>query len=305
MTAIFGQDSEFGTITVLLPTKQVNRALLRALDTTLSSLGPHGQLFLYLDGCVDEIEDLRSTYASEPKLRFFGSSQNVGIANALNHLLSHVKTQYVARMDGDDLTLRWRFWYQIRMLEKYELDFLFSPCFLRVEKGHMRGWWLQSMKSISSAELPLLLLAFNPLAHPTMVAKTSALKKLGGYRSVTMEDYDLWLRAASRDFKIMRTWLPTLTYRIHSQQTTAYQSWRDKAAKEGLQKEKAALAKFIFGADVALSDALEAAHFAVWNSSIARRLEYVGLRRAFRLIIRFGIGGLFGTAPRLSDLNSI
>ena len=305
MISAVGGESDFSDLTVILPTMQVDRHLMRAIDTTLSSLGPHCKLFLYLDGCFDEAECLQRTYASEIRLHFFGSHQTVGLANALNHLLSHVKTKFVARMDGDDLTPRWRFKYQIRMFDKHQLDFLFSPCFLKIEKGRGRVWWLQSMKSIPPKEIPLILLVYNPLAHPTMIAKTSTLKKLGGYRSVAMEDYDLWIRAASRDFKIMRTWLPSLTYRIHSGQTTASQSWRDQAAKEGLKEEKTALARHIFGSGATLSDSLEAAHIAVWNSSISRRLEYVGIRRALRLIRKSGVHSLFGPAPSLSALNSV
>lgn len=57
------------------------------------------------------------------------------------------------------------------------------------------------------------------IAHPTTVIKKSVLFDVGGYDELykCSEDYDLWLKIAGMNYKIINTDKPVLKYRIHGE----------------------------------------------------------------------------------------
>src|SRR5690606_12676863 len=79
---------------------------------------------------------------------------------------------------------------------------------------------------IAPEDFGLHLLLTNPVAHPTLMARRSALERVGGYREVPTEDYDLWLRLAAGGARLERQALPGLAYRMHPGQITASATWR-------------------------------------------------------------------------------
>ena len=64
------------------------------------------------------------------------------------------------------------------------------------------------------------LLLTNPVCHPTMLATREIIDRVGGYRAVPAEDYDLWMRVASAGGRIRRLAAWGLLYRIHLGQVT-------------------------------------------------------------------------------------
>ena len=75
------------------------------------------------------------------------------------------------------------------------------------------------------------LLRTNPVCHPTMLATREVIDRVGGYRSVPAEDYDLWLRVAAAGGRIRRLAAWGLLYRIHPGQVTGNASWRSDSWK--------------------------------------------------------------------------
>ena len=75
------------------------------------------------------------------------------------------------------------------------------------------------------------LLLTNPVCHPTMLATREIMDRVGGYRSVPAEDYDLWMRVASAGGRIRRIAPWGLLYRIHPGQVTGNASWRSDSWK--------------------------------------------------------------------------
>jgi hypothetical protein len=80
--------------------------------------------------------------------------------------------------------------------------------------------------ALAPAAFGLHLLVTNPVSHPTMLARRTALAAVDGYRAVPAEDYDLWLRLELAGSRQTRLAVPTLAYRIHEHQVTASTDWR-------------------------------------------------------------------------------
>ena len=81
------------------------------------------------------------------------------------------------------------------------------------------------------------LLLTNPVCHPTMLATREIMDRVGGYRSVPAEDYDLWMRVASAGGRIRRIAPWGLLYRIHPGQVTGNASWRSDSWKNPEQAQ--------------------------------------------------------------------
>lgn len=208
-------------LSVIIPVRNGASTIRTALASVLRSLPADASVTVLDDGSTDETPGLLHEMA-HPKLSVLTSTEGMGVARGLNHLLQHTDSDYVARMDADDIVLPWRFMLQQRHLQHTRTDVTFTTVTLL--RG--RSLRLTRPKQIPADAFPLHLLVTNPVAHPTMYARRAAIERVGGYREVPSEDYDLWLRMALAGISLSRSGAPGLLYRIHGKQVTASQEWR-------------------------------------------------------------------------------
>lgn len=89
-------------VTVLMPTYNVAPYVKEAIDSVLQQTYNDFEL-LIIDDCStdDTISVVRDI--NDPRIRIVQNDKNVGLAENLNRGLSRITTEYVARMDGDDI----------------------------------------------------------------------------------------------------------------------------------------------------------------------------------------------------------
>ena len=89
-------------VTVLMPTYNVAPYVKEAVESVLTQTY-RDFLLLVIDDCSTDatVEAVRSF--DDPRLRIVQNECNLGLAENLNRGLSLVATEYVARMDGDDI----------------------------------------------------------------------------------------------------------------------------------------------------------------------------------------------------------
>jgi len=236
-----------------MPVRNGGTTLRVAVRSTLRALPRDAELVIY-DDCSDDsaINDL----PSDNHLRVVRGGKPAGVARGLNTLLSSIDSPLVARMDADDLSLPWRFNHELRALDNADVVF--------TTVVHFGSRLSQTRPTppvqIAPGVFPLRLLVANPVAHSTMLGRTDHIRRVGGYRSVPSEDYDLWLRLAAMGTRLMRLALPSLMYRIHPGQVTATGDWLTKAAAdEHIVGSYTALARKHLGVDPDWYPALRAA----------------------------------------------
>lgn len=154
-----------------------------------------GPLTPELDGVLDEF------LAKYPMLKIIPLPKNQGLGKALNEGLKHCSHELVARMDTDDIAKPNRFERQIQVFEEHpEIDVV--------------GSWIDEFEGeptniISTRRLPenheeILRYAQkrNPMNHPVVMFKKSAVVNAGGYQHFPFfEDYYLWVRMALNSAK--------------------------------------------------------------------------------------------------------
>lgn len=213
-------------LSVILPARNAENTIGRALTSTLRALPADSELFVLDDGSTDGTADVVAGIRDR-RLRLESAPSGLGVSRGLNHLLGATDSDLVARMDADDLCLPWRFREQRRALRRHGTDVCFSTV---VEwRPPSPRPFVKAPVPLSRQSFPLHLLLGNPVAHPAMMARRSALEAVAGYREVPAEDFDLWLRLATAGHSIERLGTPGLLYRLHSNQVTASSAWRSRS----------------------------------------------------------------------------
>lgn len=206
-------------LVVLMPAYNAESTLGTALSSTLRDLPRDAAVMVLDDGSTDATAHAARSL-DDPRIHVH-SRPNGGVATALNELLQRTDSQYIARMDADDLVLPGRFARQLRAMTS-SVDAVFTTV---VQWGAgLRG--APRPSGIDPVDFGLHLLLTNPVAHSTLLARREAIEAVGGYRELPTEDYDLWLRMATNGARLRRLPLPGLAYRVHPGQITASAQWR-------------------------------------------------------------------------------
>lgn len=183
-------------ISVLIPVRNAAATLDEALASMQAQSYAHWEALLVEDGSPAL---LRAWCDRDARFRLLTNETRRGIVPSLNRALEAARAPVVARMDADDISLPERFQRQLELLAS-DPKLAVVGCRVRyfpeehVADGARRyEEWLNSI--VTPEEHARDLFVECPLAHPTLMLRTEALRKLGGYRDEGWaEDYDLCLR---------------------------------------------------------------------------------------------------------------
>lgn len=212
-------------LSVLLPVRNAERYVGDAVRSALRALPRDAELVVLDDASTDGTAEILESVADK-KLRVIQTQRNLGVAAGLNRLLSATDSEFVARMDADDIVLPTRFTHQMQRLDVVSVTF----CSVFYISGRGRLLRPQLFSRMAGQGLGLQMLIANVLVHPAMAARRSALDS--GYRSSAAEDYELWLRLIAEGYSLERTSKIGLLYRRHSAQISRDKEWQARVMKE-------------------------------------------------------------------------
>ncbi|QWD68645.1 glycosyltransferase [Polynucleobacter sp. VK25] len=155
-----------------------------------------------------------------------------GLANALNYGLIYARGEFIARMDADDIAHPLRLESQYyEMIGGEGLDVLGT----KVELIDSKGIVLQQTFKFyeTNKEIRRVLPYRNPLVHPSLMIRRSALLSVGGYRYGHMsEDHELFIRLARNpEIRFKNVNKSLLFYRRHQGQITSVKNAKKNYAE--------------------------------------------------------------------------
>lgn len=198
----------------------VNRThpwLIEAIDSVLTQDDTDFEFFIAANACSDEFWNvLRDHVKSDSRVRLFRSEIGQLPFN-LNMLVDHASSDYVVRMDSDDISEPHRITELRRAIVDSRPDIIGSCVSIIDENGVQRG---QMNVPITNSEIVRALPIKTVFCHPSVAIRRQFLIDMRGYLGgFTSEDTDLWLRAKRAGAKMQNLPERLLRYRIHNTQS--------------------------------------------------------------------------------------
>lgn len=284
-------------VSVLLPYRNNAATLEEAIRSVLGERDVALEVIAIDDGSTDGGPAIVAELAREDARVVPCAAGGGGIVRALGVGLSRARGAFVARMDGDDVSLPGRFAAQVALLES---DVSLGAVATRVEgfpesalgEGlRLYIAWQNSL--VTAADHARELFVEAPVCHPSVMMRRSALDAAGGFVDVRWaEDYDLWLRLDALGFGLAK--VPRVLFR-----------WRHREGRLTFSDGRYALPLFDEAKARYLAPKLLARGrpVTVWGAGktgkrMARALERHGVRAAgFVDIDPRKIGGVARGAP--------
>jgi len=155
-------------------------------------------------------------------LRYFGSEKNQGVTKSLNYGLLVSRSEFIARMDADDISEPTRFKEQVDLLETERDLMVVGTNFLSMNEDLSKLNW-ENVLPTGPAEIKETLLTRCCLGHSTVMMRRRIIEIVGGYDESpdckAVEDYDLWLKIAQKH-KIKNIPKMLLKYREYNDQVS-------------------------------------------------------------------------------------
>lgn len=205
---------------VVMPVYNAAKYLGQALDSILDQTFKDHEIIIVNDGSTDESRQIICAY-KDPRIRLFDMpGGNSGVTKALNYGLLLSRSEYIARMDADDVSSTDRFRQQVEFLDRNKDVMLVGTGFLSMDEELKTVNWANVVET-SPDDIKKTLLERCCIGHPTVMMRRRMIEILGGYSESpdchAVEDYELWLRASQR-FKLANIPYFLLKYREYGGQ---------------------------------------------------------------------------------------
>ena len=208
--------------------KDTPEFLSQSLQSIADNTVQPTQIVLVKDGTLTaELEAVIAEWQEKLPLKVVGYEENRGLAHALNYGLQFVETELVARMDSDDICFPDRFEKQVLQfaindklsvlgagIEEFysgfdKLNHHTNESNRRIDFRQIRLYPKRTTRASAS------LYKGTPLAHPTVMFRTSVLKRFGySEKAKCNEDIELWFRLLRAGYEIRTLQVPLLHFRI-------------------------------------------------------------------------------------------
>lgn len=189
-----------------------------ALDSLLAQTCPADEVVLVLDGPVsDEVRRVVGDYSGKQAgFRLITLPDNVGSGPASQAGVEKITSDYIARLDSDDIAHPTRFEKQLAFMESHpDVAALgtavreFEDETADLDAGAVRALPETHEKIAAYAKIN------SPLNNPSAMLRTADIKEVGGYEGVHfMEDYDLWARLIAAGKKLHNLPEPLTYFRV-------------------------------------------------------------------------------------------
>lgn len=195
--------SDKPTISVIMGIYNCENTLPEAIESIITQTYKDWELIMCDDASTDDTFNIAFRYTKQyPNIILLRNKENKGLSYTLNKCLSKSQGKYIARMDGDDISLPERFQKQVDILASYNNISIVSCPMLYFDKN---GIWAKG-RAIKFPDKYSYRLG-SPYCHAPCMVKHEAYIEVGGYSEKPLhnrcEDYHLWYKMMKANIKGM------------------------------------------------------------------------------------------------------
>lgn len=205
-------------ISVVMSVYNGARFLPEAIESILEQTFTNFEFIIINDGSTDETLSILESYAKRDVRVNVYSHAKQGLTESLNRGCMMARGEYIARMDGDDISVKDRFISQLEFMDAHAEVGLLGGAFELIDTT---GKTLcTAVNPLEDREIRRALVDGSVFLHPSVLMRKEALDMVGRYRKVMhAEDYDLWLRMAECT-QVANLPKVLVKYRVHSNQVS-------------------------------------------------------------------------------------
>lgn len=189
-------------VSIIMGIYNCAETLPEAIESILLQTFSDWKLIMCDDGSVDNTYAVARSYVEQypEKMMLIQNEMNLGLNHTLNRCLEYANTEYIARMDGDDISLPERLEKEVQFLDRHcEYDIVSCPMIYFDDYGEfMMG------KGNGEPDISFFCKG-TPFCHAPCMVRREAYKAVNGYivasNRLRVEDWDLWIRMYVKGYR--------------------------------------------------------------------------------------------------------
>ena len=180
-------------VSVLMTIYNAELYLKDAIDSILIQSFSNWELIAVENGSTDQSKEILSTH-DDPRVRVFALPENIGRTPALRYAFEQARGEYIAVLDADDVALPERLARQVEFLDSHAEVVLVGSWVQGIDETGRITSTLEP--PTHSEELHDCLGWANPMVHSSVMYRSAAASKVGGYSEKFVYAQDIALMQA-------------------------------------------------------------------------------------------------------------
>lgn len=194
--------NEKNKISIVMGIYNCEKYLSESIESILSQTISNWELIMCDDGSKDNTLKIAKSYAKKypNKIKVLVNKKNMGLNYTLNKCIKASSGEFIARQDGDDISLLNRLEIELEFLNKNPEYSLVSSNMIFFDEN---GDWGQSHNFGEVKKENFI--KGSPICHAPCMIRKDALLAVGGYsvsdKLLRVEDYHLWFKLYIAGYK--------------------------------------------------------------------------------------------------------
>ncbi len=202
------------SISVIMAVYNDGPYLKQSIESILTQSFSDFEFLIVDDASTDDSPRIIEEYrGKDERIRSFANNSNIGLTKSLNFLVKNSRGRFLARMDGDDISLSNRFELQVDLLERDYADVVYSGSVMMDNKANIIcSSWRPGLSKVLEW-MPYQ--SFIP--HSSIMMKKESLIRVGGYNEgyKKAQDWILWNDMIKAGIRFSYLNEPLILYRIN------------------------------------------------------------------------------------------
>ncbi|MCT8586964.1 glycosyltransferase, partial [Glaesserella parasuis] len=215
-------------VSVLICAYNTEKYIEQCINSVINQTYTNLEIVIVNDGSTDNTKHIIEKLANQDnRISIINNEMNIGYISSLNKGIQHIKGEYIAKIDSDDVAKP--DWIK-NILEKMLEDptIIAMGCYLEIisVNGKLGKYYKTGdiwKNALTDAHIKNDMLFYNPIHNNTMIMKSLIHKKYGliyDLNYIHAEDYKFWFEV-SKLGKMANYPEALVYYRLHSEQTSS------------------------------------------------------------------------------------